>query len=667
MALEAAYAFDDLGSTTVVDFSGNGRDIDLTGTNGVQVAGGNPDGALGKTGATMPVLPASVLAACETDDRGIMFDAQNNLNVWWVRFEKDAIGSGTWGVLNIGDVVMEVQARRASDEALATRPAAALPGAAYHNYCATYVRSTGIISFYRDGALVSTSSFAAGTQLSVGADRINLAEWTDTGPALDNLRLFSHAPDATEVLSLAGTAVGATEVTGTALAALGSLTGTATGARTVVATVNASLGGVTATGSGTRSVTSTTMASLGVLTATVTGEETAVALAQYTDQFWFPDGSLAANIHARVFPENSNALASLYTDATGATALPNPVATTSSGVLTFFAEVGNYWVHIDSETFPITVGMSQSQASMSTGTASGGEINVNAGNPAAVDIGAIDGYVVTFDNATQNEPTVTRVTTSAQTVVMDAGALARTITWWVMDATGTVIQRATKPSNAERRSLLTLGVTTQEGGIILTDQTLPVFLRQPANQLVDLMDSLGPFLIQGSVITANGANLSVNQSAGTLFARAFNHFSGPVITDDPNVNTVLAQTPAQFRYITRSALVFGPLRTTLDVANYDNNGVITSIGGGGNNSTLHRIFLFAANTANAQLVVQYGQTIYSSLSNAVNAIGSGTFVVNPLILGVGTLIAYVAVTRSATNLTDPAQAIIITAGRFDVP
>jgi hypothetical protein len=279
VALEAAYAFDDVGSTTVTDLSGNGRHINLTGTSGVQVdsAGVLDGGALGKTGATMPVLPATVLAACETDDRGIMFDAVGNLNVWWVRFEKDSISSGVWGVLNIVDSVMEVQARRASDEALAARPSAALPGATRHNYCCTYVRSTGVISFYRDGALASTSSFAAGTQLSVGADRINLAEWSDTGPALDNLRLFSHAPDATEVAALAGTPVTAGEVTGTVVANLGALVTTAAGTRTVTASGASSLGGLTATTTGTRVVPGLVAATLGGLTTTASGARSVTA------------------------------------------------------------------------------------------------------------------------------------------------------------------------------------------------------------------------------------------------------------------------------------------------------------------------------------------------------------------------------------------------------
>jgi hypothetical protein len=270
VALEAAYAFDDVGATTVVDLSGNGRDVDLTGTAGAQVAGGQTGGALGKTGATMPVLPASVLAASQTDDRTLMFDALSVRTVWWIRWEKDAISSGTWGVLSIDGTAMLVQARRASDDALATR-ASALPSevATWHNYCTTYVRSTGVISFYRDGVLVDTESFAAGTQLTTNANRINLAEWSTTGPTIDNLRIYSHALNDAEVASTAGTPVtGGIEVTGTAQADLGALVGTVAGTRTVDGAAAGTLGGLTATVGATRDVDGTLLAALG-FTATV--------------------------------------------------------------------------------------------------------------------------------------------------------------------------------------------------------------------------------------------------------------------------------------------------------------------------------------------------------------------------------------------------------------
>lgn len=392
-----------------------------------------------------------------------------------------------------------------------------------------------------------------------------------------------------------------------------------------------------------------------------------MALAQYTDTFWFPNGVLAANVEAVVFPQSSPTPAVLWSDAAGTIPLANPAQTSASGVLTFWAETGDYWVHIDTETFPVTVGMSQEQADLGTGTASGGELNVNSLNPAAVDIGATDGYVVSYSAGNQSRPTVVRVKTAAQTVPLDAGGLSRTVTWWLLDSAGAVVQQASKPTNTQRRTHLVLGVTAQSGGVIFVDQSLPVILSHPSNQIADLMDALGPFSISGNLITPNGTNLKINQSAGTLFARAFNYFSGPVLTNDPHVNTTQSQTPAQFRYATQSTTVFPALVTDLDVANYDVGGVVTPIGGGAGNSTIHRVWLFATNSASAQLAIQYGQTIYSSLANAVAAIGAGTHVVNPLFLGEGALVAYIAATRGATNLSDPAQATITMAGKFANP
>jgi hypothetical protein len=392
-----------------------------------------------------------------------------------------------------------------------------------------------------------------------------------------------------------------------------------------------------------------------------------VALARYSDQFWFPTGALAANIQARVFPEGSSAFASLFTDATGTTPLANPTATNGTGTLTFWAESGNYWVHLDTESFLINVGMSEEQADLSTGIASGGELSVNAGNPAAIDIAAVDGYIVDYLAGTQAQPVITRVKTADQTVALDAAALLRTVTWWVMDSAGAVIQQANKPTNSQRRTHLVLGVTAQDAGVIFVDQTLPVILPQPANQLADLMDSLSAFSISGNIITANGTNLMIDQSSGQMFARAFSHFISGVLTDNPHIVMVPAQSPAQFRYITATGTVFGPLINTVDVANFDNGGVITPIGGGANTSSIHRLWLFGTGVASTQLAFQYGQATYSSLSAAVNAIGQGGHVVNPLIVGNGALIAWIVATRTATDLSDPAQAVIVSAGKFAAP
>ena len=81
-----------------------------------------------------------------------------------------------------------------------------------------------------------------------------------------------------------------------------------------------------------------------------------MALAQYSDTYWFPTGTLAASVPARVFQHNTNTLATLWSDAGGTVPLANPVSTSATGVLEFWAEEGRYWVHIDSEAFEIAVG-----------------------------------------------------------------------------------------------------------------------------------------------------------------------------------------------------------------------------------------------------------------------------------------------------------------------
>lgn len=303
---------------------------------------------------------------------------------------------------------------------------------------------------------------------------------------------------------------------------------------------------------------------------------------------------------------------------------------------------------------------------LSTSIISGGDITLNV-DPTKIDITALTGYIVTYNSGSAlsaTNPQLTFVSLPAQIGLALTGPLSQIVTWWLVDSSATIVQQATEPTPTQRRTHLVLGATAQFGGTIFADQTLPVIQSQPANQLADLMDALGTFSKTGNMLSANGINLTINKSAGTMFARAFSHV--PTYSDPHNV-ILPAQTPVSARRATATATL-PTLETLLDVGNYDPSGlgVITAVPGGANVSTNFRVWAFAVSATSDQLIIQYGQNAYTSLAAAVAAIGTGTYIRNPAFTG-GALLGWISVIRTATDLSDSAQAVFTQAPKFAIP
>lgn len=340
---------------------------------------------------------------------------------------------------------------------------------------------------------------------------------------------------------------------------------------------------------------------------------------------------------------------------------PNPTVSRVNGVTVSGTPVANQNITATSgstATWTVLPHMA------SSGILNGAVMTLNSG--AIFNVSAGTGYIVDYVTS-PTVPVITTVTISAQSVTLTGAALTRVVNWWLADSAGVITSQATAPTAAQRRTAIVLGTTwsVTGTGALYNVMSTPTALNQPTASLFGFMASLGTFSVSGNAISANGANLNINKSVGTLFAGGFGY--GLTGANNPNQVTAPAETALTMRYVTQLTNSESATRTTIDVANYDVAGTITAIPGGGGTSSIHRVFIMPTGVSGSQVMVQYGQATYSSLANAVAAIGTEPFVLNPDIDAVGTLVCYLACTKSATQLNNTGQATFRTAARFALP
>lgn len=302
----------------------------------------------------------------------------------------------------------------------------------------------------------------------------------------------------------------------------------------------------------------------------------------------------------------------------------------------------------------------------STGLVRGGIMTVNGTNPAAFDISAGVGVIADY-TTNPASPTVTTVVIPAQTVVITGTPATRNQNWWAIDASGTVVAFPSNLNATQSRSFIRLGFTgsTVGTGVIIGIASSPIIASQGVQSVYDLMTSLGTFSISGNTLSPVGTTLGLQKSVGTCFAGSSNY--GFDITN-PNIVTNPAENLVSLRYATQSPSASTVPVTLVDPLNYDVGGTITAIAGGANTSTVQRVFMFASGTSGAQIVIQYGQTLYTSLANAVAAAGKNPgYIISPSLIGTTALLGWICMTKTCTNLADVNNAAIILAPKFAAP
>lgn len=292
----------------------------------------------------------------------------------------------------------------------------------------------------------------------------------------------------------------------------------------------------------------------------------------------------------------------------------------------------------------------------STGVLSGLTLSVNGGDNTKFDIAAGKYDIAVHTDI--NNPVITSVDFPGATAVTVTNLGIQPVTYISMDASGNIIQTSSYPTPTQRRTYAFVGRLNHSNltNISFAD-TFPDFKISPVGSFYDLVDALAPFRIGGLKISPNGANLSFDRGGGSVFFRSAN-----VATDitDPHTRTYPQQTLQPFRKMTREETTDLVDVTVVDPTRYDNAGTSTPVGGGSNNSTIQRVYVYKSGAVR----VAYGQAIYSSLDAALAAISTEDFVENQTVAQTAVLVAFIVLTRTCTNLQDANSCRIIPADRF---
>jgi len=185
------------------------------------------------------------------------------------------------------------------------------------------------------------------------------------------------------------------------------------------------------------------------------------------------------------------------------------VSPTDLQTLVFLSAVGKY--------VPIpTLTVAASDGSGSSGVLTFGGLGINTDNT-KFDVGAIQAL---FADNTANPllPTMTVKSFPATSGNTLTNLTTQDATYLAVDINGTIHQSSVLYTPTQTRDWIPIGnIVHSNRQYINTFNNGSHVAMSPANQLGDLMDSIGVFNIDGNVFTANDSNMAINKSVGNIF------------------------------------------------------------------------------------------------------------------------------------------------------
>lgn len=291
---------------------------------------------------------------------------------------------------------------------------------------------------------------------------------------------------------------------------------------------------------------------------------------------------------------------------------------------------------------------------MNTGFLSGLELSINADN---TKFDVASGYYISTDYTDPLAPVPSVAFFAGQLAVTPTYLTTNNATYIALDANGAIIQSLSPFTNENRRTYCIIGAVIHSN---LTNINVINEIKAPVladtNQLHDLIRAMGSLNIEGNLFTANGANLSLNKSEGTLFALGINAHDYL----NPHTTTLLEQILITFRYRLRGGTEYADT-TALNPLQYDLNDVLTTVATG--KFTIQRVNIFQSGIVRTQ----YGQKEYANMADAVLYLQVDPFIIEQNIKENALFMCYVILKKEVVDLTAAianGTARIITVSKF---
>jgi len=256
-----------------------------------------------------------------------------------------------------------------------------------------------------------------------------------------------------------------------------------------------------------------------------------------------------------------------------------------------------------------------------TGILNGGELT--KANNTQFTIAAGDGIINDLNKSAGSDPhpEIQKISWTQQTITvsnLDSNNTSQLNSWIYVDNTGTVRQQASAFTDAQKRSNIVIGSAIHSEGVLKFVKTFPITAYSSSSQLTEFANIFGPLKKSGHRISANGANLSIDRSAGVAFALGRNYATDP---ENPSTVSDSAQAAATIhRYYRDGSNGFvlddgtaGAGYTGIDPTKYDDGtGTLATVSGG--HFSVQRLFYFPGTPG--IIVSYYGHDEYNSMDIA---------------------------------------------------